>query len=245
MARVIYKPRGRAREYSPLALNLYRGCSHGCTYCYAPGCMHTTSCAWHSTVTPREGLLKKLEADAREMEGDPRRVLLCFLSDPYQPADDVHQLTRQALEILGRHRMKAQILTKGGTRACRDFDLMRQHDVHLGVSLSFVTDEARAKWEPEAASVEDRVELLRRAHRAGIYTWVSVEPVILPDEALAVIRRFRRYVRFWKVGKLNHMRDIERGIDWPAFRGAAVKALDRAGADYYIKKDLLAARATP
>ena len=242
MARVIYEPKGRAREYSPLALNLYRGCTHACTYCYAPGCMRTSHEAWHAKATPREGVLKKLEADACDMRGDPRPVLMCFLSDPYQPADEIHQLTRQALDILGRHGMQAQILTKGGTRACRDFDLMKRYDVHLGVSLSFVSDTERGKWEPEAASVEDRVELLRRAHKAGIYTWVSVEPVILPEEALAVIRRFRRYVRFWKIGKLNHMRDVEAGIDWAAFRDTAVRQLEKAGAEFYIKRDLLTAR---
>lgn len=241
MARVIYEPRGRAREYSPLALNLYRGCAHACAYCYAPACMRTSHDAWRSCVTPRDDILRKLEADARDMANDERRVLLCFLSDPYQPADDVYRLTRKALEILGEHGMKAQVLTKGGTRACRDFDLMKKFDVHLGVSLSFVTDMERAKWEPNAASIQDREDLLRRAHRAGIYTWVSVEPVIIPAEALAVIRRMRRHVDFWKIGKLNHMRAIESSIDWPAFRESAIALLEEARARYYIKKDLLAA----
>ncbi len=238
MARVIYEPRGRAREYSPLALNLYRGCTHGCAYCYAPGCMRTSNTAWHATATPRVDVLKKLEADAREMANDPRRVLLCFLSDPYQPAEDVHQLTRQALEILGRHGLKAQILTKGGTRACRDFDVMKRYDVQLGVSLSFVTDSEREKWEPDAATVQDRMMLLKMARRAGIYTWVSVEPVLIPFEALSVIRRMAKYVDFWKVGKLNHMPTVEASIDWVKFRENAVDLLKASGAKFYIKNDL-------
>ena len=241
MARVIYEPRGRAFEYSPLALNLYRGCSHGCSYCYAPACMRTSHDSWYSCVVPRADVLKKLEADARELAGDPRRVLLSFLSDPYQPADDVHQLTRNALRILGEHDMKAQILTKGGTRACRDFDLMKRHDVHLGVSLSFITDSLRKEWEPDAASVEDRIELLQRARREGIYTWVSVEPVIVPEEALGVIRKLIRTVDFWKIGKLNHMAAIEAKIDWVAFRESAVALLKKSKAKFYIKNDLRAA----
>lgn len=50
---VVYEPRGRAREYSELAYNLYRGCTHGCRYCYAPACMRA---CLHATHRPGGGL---------------------------------------------------------------------------------------------------------------------------------------------------------------------------------------------
>ena len=51
--RVVYEPKGRAREYSELACNLYRGCVHGCRYCYAPACMRTTGEKWHARAEAR------------------------------------------------------------------------------------------------------------------------------------------------------------------------------------------------
>ena len=61
---VIYEPKGRAREYSPLACNLYMGCTHGCKYCYAPACMHKKPEAWHEAARARsENVLKLFERD--------------------------------------------------------------------------------------------------------------------------------------------------------------------------------------
>jgi DNA repair photolyase len=95
---VIYEPKGRAREYSELACNLYHGCTHGCLYCYAPVCMRTTGEDWHSKAEPRAHVLAKLEKDAAALSGDSRKILFCFLSDPYQPIERRERLTRQAYQ---------------------------------------------------------------------------------------------------------------------------------------------------
>jgi len=237
MPTVIYEPRGRAREYSPLAVNLYRGCSHGCTYCYAPAAQFTTHSSWTNCIAPRKDILKLVERDARAMSGDPRPVLLCFLCDPYQPADERVQLTRRTIEILGEHRMSAQVLTKGGERAIRDFDLLKRYGFRFGTSLVFADDGLRRVWEPHAATVESRVKAIRQAHDRGIFTWCSVEPVIDPEQALAVIRELGSAVDFWKVGKLNHM-TFAKSIDWAAFYDNVTGLLKSLGRDYYIKEDL-------
>ena len=54
----------------------------------------------------------------------------------------------------------------------------------------------------------------------------------------ASIRKVHGYVDFWKVGKLNHNKEVERGIDWPRFRDNAVAPLDSSGGKYYIKEGL-------
>jgi DNA repair photolyase len=124
---VIYEPKGRAREYSPLACNLYRGCTHGCTYCYAPACMRTTNAAWCAEATPRANVLSLLEKDAQKLRGDTRDILFCFLSDPYQPLERKERLTRRALEIVGGHGLRSQVLTKGcGDLIAEDFPLMKK-----------------------------------------------------------------------------------------------------------------------
>jgi DNA repair photolyase len=235
---VIYEPRGRAKEYSPLACNLYRGCSHRCRYCYAPACQRTNITDWADNVWPRRDVIRHLEKDAAKLRGDPRDVLLCFLCDPYQPADDTHRLTRQALEILGRNALTAQVLTKGGTRTLRDFDLMRRYGVRFGSTMVFCNDADRAEWEPAAAPVEDRIKAIKAAHAEGIFTWVSLEPVIDPQQSLALIRELHAHVDFWKVGKLNHMRDHEATTDWRAFREDALALLRKLNAKAYIKNDL-------
>ena len=236
---VIYEPRGRAKEYAPLACNLYMGCTHGCSYCYAPACMHRTSQSWHDHAVPRKNVLALFEKDAKAISGDSRRVLFCFLSDPYQPLERTQRLTRMGIKIAHRHNVKIDILTKGDTALiAEDLPLMKMADVHLGITLSFVDDDSRREWEPHASSVEDRFAILKRAHDAGIYTWVSMEPVIRPDEALEVIRRAHADVDYWKVGKLNHNKAVESTVDWPRFREEAEALLGSLGAEYYIKDDL-------
>lgn len=242
---VIYEPKGRAREYSPLACNLYMGCTHGCKYCYAPSCMHKKPDEWHEAARARApDVLRLFDKDCATLAGErpddeTRRVLFCFLSDPYQPLERELHLTRQGIGIAAKHGIKVDILTKGDGRLIEeDLPLMQKSETHLGITLSFSKDASRREWEPMASSVQSRLRILRKAHEMGIYTWVSMEPVIIPDEALEVIRRAHGYVDFWKVGKLNHNKAVESRIDWPKFREDAVSLLDSFGCRYYIKEDL-------
>jgi len=236
---VIYEPKGRAREYSELACNLYLGCTHGCRYCFAPACMRSTAQAWHTKVELRKNVISLFEKDAAKLMGDSRRILFSFLSDPYQPLEREKRLTRQALEIVGRYRLKSQILTKGCAKLIReDLPLMRRVKTQLGVTLCFVDDSMRKKWEPQASSVDDRLQILKEAHAEKIYTWVSLEPVIDPEQALEVIRKAAPYVNFWKVGKLNHMKDDEARVDWKKFKQDVETLLTGLGATFYIKDDL-------
>lgn len=236
---VIYEPKGRAREYSELACNLYRGCTHGCRYCYAPSCMRTTSENWHSKAEPRKNVIELLEKDAMKLRGDSRTILFCFLCDPYQPIEREERLTRQALEILAKNRLKNQLLTKGCADLIReDLMLFKKANTKLGITLSFIDDVLRKDWEPYAASVNDRLSILEEAHSAGIYTWLSLEPVINPEQALSLINIANKNVDFWKIGKLNHMKKYEEAIDWAKFLIDVETLLKKLGAKYYIKQDL-------
>jgi len=238
---IVYEPKGRAREYSELACNLYRGCTHGCRYCYAPACMRTTSEKWHATAEPRQKVIELFEKDAWKLRGDPRRILFCFLSDPYQPLERKERLTRQALGIVHKYGLKSQILTKGCVDLIQDdLELMKKANTHLGITLSFIDDEKRQQWEPNASSVNDRLAILKCAYKAGIFTWVSLEPVIDPVQAIDLIRKAHKYVQFWKVGKLNHMKEYEQTVNWGKFLYDAEALLTKYGAKYYIKNDLRA-----
>lgn len=238
---VVYEPKGRAREYAELACNLYMGCTHGCRYCYAPACMHTTGEKWHTTAEPRKKVTELFEKDAWKLRGDKRRILFSFLSDPYQPLEREERLTRQALSLVHKYKLKSQILTKGCADLINeDMAIMKKSDTHLGITLCFSDDQTRQEWEPNASSVSERLDMLKRAHKAGIFTWVSLEPVIDPEQALAVIKIAHKYVNFWKVGKLNHMKEYESKVNWNKFLVDVEDVFKKYTAQYYIKNDLRA-----
>jgi len=201
--------------------------------------MRTTGKIWHAEAEPRSKIIELFEKDAWELRADTRRILFCFLSDPYQPLERTERLTRQALEIVGKHRLNSHVLTKGCADLIQeDIGLMKDAGTQLGVTLCFSDDAIRKEWEPDASSVDDRMTVLKAAHKAGVFTWVSLEPVINPAQALEVIRMAHPYVNFWKVGKLNHMKEYEQTVDWRKFLCDVETLLTGLGAEYYIKNDL-------
>jgi DNA repair photolyase len=234
---IIYEPRGKAQEYCKLACNLYRGCSHGCTYCYAPLATHNND---FNHPIPRKDVIEKLELDAAKLRFPRNKpdspILLCFTCDPYQPIDTKYQLTRQAIKILKSNNLDVMILTKGGKRAERDFDLLTPTD-KFGVTLTCLDISESLKWESAAALPTERIESLKNAHKLGIKTWVSIEPVINPIVSLAIIRQTHKFVDLFKVGKMNY-NAIAKTIDWTKFGNEAIELLKSLNKAYYIKDDL-------
>lgn len=216
----------------------------GAAHTAAGTAMHPHVCAQREKngmhMRNRVGIyLITFEKDAAKLRGDSRRVLFSFLSDPYQPLERTERLTRQALRIVAKYQLNSQVLTKGcGDLIQEDLGLMKDARTQLGVTLCFADDTLRQVWEPYASTVEERFAVLKAAHKAGIFTWVSLEPVIDPVQALEVIRIAHSYVDFWKVGKLNHMKEYERAVDWGKFLSDAEFLLSKLGATYYIKNDL-------
>jgi len=235
---IIYEPQGKAAEYSPLAVNLFTGCPHRCSYCYGPAALHRTPEVFHGTVEPRKDILKKLEREAIKMAGDPREILLCFVCDPYPPDGKLRDITRQALTILGENNLKVTVLTKGGMRAAKDFDLLKKHKFSFGTSIVWYDTVKASAWEPKAALIESRIEAIKKARLNGIKTWVSLEPIIEPTEALAVLDDLYFWVDHWKIGKINHDKILESKVNWGRFLKVLTGRLDYIKADYYIKDSL-------
>jgi DNA repair photolyase len=240
MMATIYETRGKAREYCELATNLYRGCGHGCVYCYAPNATYSdrdTFCQ----ASPRPGILEKLGKDAAKLGSfgvkPESPILLSFTTDPYQPIDCEYKLTRQAIEILHFYGLKVQILTKGGRRAERDFDLLREGD-SFGVTLTLLDNAESLKWEPHAGLPGERIESLQNAHKLGIKTWVSLEPVIDPNATLEIIRQTHEFVDLYKVGVMNY-HPVALTVNWYKFARDVVKLLNDLDCEYYLKKDLV------
>lgn len=234
--KAIYEPTGRAGEYSHLACNLYHGCDHGCRYCYVP-MMPWNTRENFAQASPREGILDALERDACKYAGTDKRVLLCFTCDPYQPIEQNHQITYEAIRILRANKIPFQILTKGGYLAARDFRMYGPDDA-FAVTLTSLDKADQQRDEPGAAPPSERLAALIKAHRLGIETWVSLEPVIDCEKSIRIIKETREYVDLYKIGTLNYVECEITPDEWRRFGERAINLLIAYGKKYYIKHDL-------
>lgn len=237
----IYMPSGKAGEYSPLALNLYKGCDHGCAYCYVPKQTKAYQANYnHANVMPRDGIITQLEKDARKLKYSDKQVQLSFTGDPYCHADVEYQLTRKALQILLNNSIPVSILTKGGKRALRDMDLFLKfgNNIKIGTSLTYDNKEQTKLKETGTAMPEERIEMLEELHKNRITTWVSIEPVIYPEQSLNLVKMSLPFTTHYKIGKLNHYKEWEDKINWLGFMKDVVGILRANNKSFYVKKDL-------
>ncbi len=240
---IIYKPKGKALEYCELAANLYEGCGHGGTYCYVPVAKSRFSPEnedfirkkFHRNVGPRKDVLTKLEKEALKHEG--QEIHLSFYCDPYQKIDDKIELTRAAIKILHKNNVHVDILTKGGMRAERDFDLLKENRGKFGTTLTFLSLAHSLFYEPGAAFPNDRIEAIKKAKARGIKTWVSLEPVIDPAQTIEIVESTREFVDEYKVGRWNYAPMAEY-IDWAKFLTDITKIFKKHNLKHYIKDDL-------
>jgi DNA repair photolyase len=234
----IYAPSGQAGEYAALAANPYRGCGHGCAYCYVPLVLKMQRREFDAGAVPRPDYLKHLEREARKYKaaGIREQVMLSFTTDPYHPGDNA--LTRQTLEVIQAHGMAICTLTKGGSRALRDLDLFRPERDAFASTLTSLNDRFSRKWERNAALPGDRIATLRRFHERGIFTWVSLEPTLSIENSLAVLRATHEFVDLYKIGRANYLKEITRTTDWKGYTERIIELCDELGVRHYIKKDL-------
>jgi DNA repair photolyase len=159
-----------------------------------------------------------LERDLQKLtlEGDIRSVFISIQGDPYDMSREDNSFTRQVLETFRECKYPFHLVTKGGTKAVRDFDLYKPSD-KFGCTLTFDNPEDSLKWEPRAALPEDRIAALKEAHNLGIQTWASVEPVIYPEQSLHLIEMANDFVDSFSVGMLFRYRGATwtRAPEWP------------------------------
>lgn len=225
----IYKPKGRAGEYGDYAINIYTGCTHGCTYCYARDMAKRfgTYAGWEN-VQPREGIVEAVKAQLTGMKGQGKLIHLCFTCDPYPYGIDTTP-TREIIKAIKESGNHVQILTKCAAAAYRDFDLLDEND-WVGITITG----ACRSIEPNSGSTSVNACSLRKAHERGIKTWVSFEPVIDKVSVLFWMK-YTKFADLRKIGKLNHRKS---DIDWRAFGIECEGLCQRLGLDYTIKDDL-------
>ncbi|MBT9131240.1 MAG: hypothetical protein DDT41_01544 [candidate division WS2 bacterium] len=236
---IIYKTAGRAKEYCNLAVNLYRGCSHGCIYCWGPQVLKINRAEFVNEPKPRENILERLAKECMGFPNFPEKkesVLLSFTSDPYQLLNDSLSLTRKAIKMLKNAGYSIMLLSKAGKKAEQDFDLLDAGD-SVGATLTFIDEGDSLKWEPAASLPAERFAMLKNAKNKGIGTWVSLEPVIEPEQTLGIVELTHEFVDIYKVGTLNY-HSGKNLINWREFALRIIEILNKYNCDYYIKNDL-------
>jgi len=178
------------------SINAYRGCEHGCVYCFArpthayhdlsPGLDFETK-LFAKPDAPV--LLRKTLANPRYR---PRPIAMGTNTDPYQPIERDYRITRQVLEICLEARHPVTITTKSD-RVLRDLDLLaelaKRNLTAVAISVTSLDPVLSGKLEPRAAAPEKRLAALGRLVEAGVPAHCSVAPVIpaITDEFIEAI----------------------------------------------------------
>ena len=160
------------------SVNPYAGCAHACSYCYVPDTIKAERRRWGGYVMVKRDLPTRL---AKAMMGSPKlTVYLSTATDPYQPAEAEHRITRKCLEVLARKDWPVEVLTRSPL-VTRDLDLLRQlSQVRVGFSVPTLDDEVRKVLEPSAPPVAARLKALREVADEGIPTFANYTPAAPP-----------------------------------------------------------------
>jgi len=167
------------------SLNPYRGCKHGCVYCYARY-THTffeldPDGDFSSIVFVKRNLPEMLRRDLRKASWKREKVSIGTATDPYQPIEGRYRLTQAALRILRDQLTPASLVTKN-TMCLRDADLMASLHRAAGFSLciSLITvDQALARsLEPDVPSPAQRLRVMQELSRLGVPVSVAIAPVM-------------------------------------------------------------------
>ncbi|WP_128253502.1 PA0069 family radical SAM protein [Falsirhodobacter deserti] len=178
------------------SINPYRGCEHGCIYCFA-----RPTHAWlnlspgldfETRLIARPGIAAVLERELRAARYDPRPIALGTNTDPYQPVEAEHRIMREVLEVLAAFNHPVAIVTKGAMIE-RDLDILAPMAAkglaRVGISVTTLDAGLARRLEPRAASPARRLGVIGRLAAAGVPVRAMVSPVIpgLTDPELEAI----------------------------------------------------------
>jgi DNA repair photolyase len=168
-----------------VSLNPYRGCEHGCSYCYArPSHEYfglSAGLEFETVIFCKTGLAERLREDLAARTYRPSTITLSGITDAYQPVERRLRITRACLELLTASRHPVDIITKSHL-VTRDLDLLGELAKHqaarVDISLTSLDNEVAARMEPRAASPARRLEAIAACREAGVPVGVLCSPII-------------------------------------------------------------------
>lgn len=158
------------------ALNPYRGCAHGCLYCYAPDIINVGE-DWGSWVEARTNISRLLKKEISAIGGS--KIGLATVTDPYQPAEERFELTRACIEVIAQSEAALMLMTKSPL-ARRDFDVLKKvKKLEFCVTVTTLDEEIAKILEPGATAPAERLKLLTDASLEGFKTCAMVSPLLV------------------------------------------------------------------
>jgi DNA repair photolyase len=167
------------------SINPYRGCEHGCSYCFArPSHAYlglSPGLDFESRLYAKPNAAELLERELAAPTYQPKEIALGANTDPYQPIERQYRITRQILEVLARVDHPVTIVTKSAL-VTRDIDILAPMAakglVRVAISVTTLDGALARAMEPRAPTPKRRLEALRQLAEAGIPTAVLMAPII-------------------------------------------------------------------
>ena len=167
------------------SINVYRGCEHGCIYCYARPTHEYLSFSagldFETKILVKKDAPKLLRKELSKKSWKPQLLMLSGNTDPYQLVEKDLQLTRGCLEVLRDFRNPVGIVTKNSL-VTRDIDILKElaeyKAVTVLISITTLDNKLATVMEPRTSKPRIRLETIRKLSEAGITTGVNIAPVI-------------------------------------------------------------------
>lgn len=167
------------------SINPYRGCEHGCAYCYARPSHANMGLSpgldFESRLFAKSNIHEALETELRKPSYRCRPIMLGANTDPYQPNERTHKLSRRVLEVLADYHHPVAIVTKSAM-VVRDLDILgpmaEKGLASVAVSVTTLDRELSRKLEPRAPLPAKRLEAMKRLSDAGVPVTVFASPMI-------------------------------------------------------------------
>ena len=167
------------------SINPYRGCEHGCIYCYArPTHAYlglSPGLDFETRLTAKINAAEVLERELASPRYVPKVIALGAITDPYQPIEREHRITRSVLEVLDAASHPVGIVTKSAL-VVRDLDILARMAsrglVKVAISVTTLDRTVARKMEPRAATPQRRLEAIRALSAAGVPVSVMAAPIV-------------------------------------------------------------------
>jgi DNA repair photolyase len=167
------------------SLNPYRGCEHGCIYCYARPTHEylglSAGLDFESKIMAKTNAAELLHAELESPRWQPQTLVMSGVTDPYQPVERKLRITRGCLEVLAKFRNPVAIITKNRL-VTRDIDLLRDLAKYnasaVNVSVTSLDSNLQRVLEPRTSSPQARLNAIQQLRSAGIPVGVMVAPII-------------------------------------------------------------------